>query len=255
VTRLSAHGLEVTIAGKTVCRDLDLDLEPGQCWGLLGVNGVGKTTLLHTLAGLRPPAAGQLLLDDAAMATLPRRHIAQQLGLLQQEDVDAFPATVLETALLGRHPYLGRWQWETAADEARATAALAQVGLAGLEQRRVDTLSGGERRRLALATLLTQDPRWFLLDEPTNHLDPHHQLSLLALLTAQVRDAGRGLLMILHDVNLATRFCDHVILLFGEGEARCGPVAEVLDTTTLERLYGHPMLALAGPNGPVYLPR
>jgi iron complex transport system ATP-binding protein len=255
VTSLGTRGLSVNIGGKTVCRDLNVELQTGQCWGLLGINGVGKTTLLHTLAGLRPPAAGQVLLDEQDLKALPRKHIAQHIGLLQQEDHDAFPATVLESVLLGRHPHLGRWQWETAGDHAHAHDALAQVGLTGFEQRQVATLSGGERRRLGLATLLTQDPQWFLLDEPTNHLDPHYQLTLLDLLVQLVRKEGRGLLMILHDINLATRFCDHVMLLFGEGEACCGPIEDVLDAATLGRLYGHPMVEVEGPNGPVYLPR
>jgi iron complex transport system ATP-binding protein len=255
MTSLSARNLTVSIGGKTVCRDLDIELRTGQCWGLLGINGVGKTTLLHTLAGLRPPAAGQVLLDEQDIKALPRKHIASHIGLLQQEDHDAFPATVLETVLLGRHPHLGRWQWETTDDHTRATQALAHVGLTGFEQRQVDTLSGGERRRLGLATLLTQDPQWFLLDEPTNHLDPHYQLTLLDLLVQRVRNEERGLFMILHDVNLAVRFCDYVILLFGEGEACCGPIEEVLDAATLGRLYGHPMMAVEGPSGVVYLPR
>jgi len=162
---------------------------------------------------------------------------------------------VLETALAGRHPHLGRWQWESATDITIAETALARVGLAGLEQRALDTLSGGERRRLSLASLITQDPALLLLDEPTNHLDPHQQIHLLQLLAEQAHAGARGLLMILHDANLASRFCDHCLLLFGAGESLAGPTGSVLTGDNLARLYGHPMAVLAGPHGAVFVPR
>ncbi len=252
---LSTRGLAVAIGGKPVCNDLELAIHAGQCWALLGINGVGKTTLLHTLAGLRAPTAGRVLLNAQPIDGLPRRQVARQLGLLLQEEGDAFPGTVLETALSGRHPHLGRWQWESAEDITLAEQALAQVGLDGLASRQIDTLSGGERRRLSLATLLCQQPQLFLLDEPVNHLDLHQQISLLKLLVGLARDEAKGLLMILHDVNLASRFCDHALLLFGGGETLRGTTQSVLTAENLERLYGHPLITLAGPDGPVYLPR
>lgn len=253
---LQTEALTVEIGGKTVCRQLDMSIRAGQRWGLLGINGVGKTTLLHTLAGLRAPAQGTIRLNDTLLSELPRRAIAQHIGVLLQDDDDVFPGTVLETVLTGRHPWLGQWQWEGDNDRALALAALHDVGLDGLEQRQVNSLSGGERRRLALATLFTQNPRLFLLDEPTNHLDPHHQISLLDLLDQRVTDAtdGQASLMILHDINLASRFCDHLMLLFGEGKLLHGPSDEVLNTDTLTRLYGHPVIAVAGPDGAVFLP-
>ena len=254
---LKTEGLTVEIGGKKVCRQLDVTISAGQRWGLLGINGVGKTTLLHTLAGLRPPAQGEIRLGETSLlCDVPRRRIAQHIGVLLQDDSEAFPGTVLETVLTGRHPWLDRWQWEGEEDRAVARAALRDVGLEGLESRQVNTLSGGERRRLALATLFAQDPTLFLLDEPTNHLDPHHQIGLLELLDQRVVDAenGRASLMILHDINLATRFCDHLMLLFGEGEVHCGTAEVILTTDNLTRLYGHPVIAVDGPNGAVFLP-
>lgn len=255
---LQTKALTVEIGGKTLCQGLNFYINAGQRWGLLGVNGVGKTTLLHTLAGLRAPAQGEVLLSGKALIDLPRRHIARHIGVLLQDDDDAFPGTVMETVLTGRHPWLGQWQWEGKSDRALALAALKDVGLDGLEQRQVNTLSGGERRRLALATLFTQDPQLFLLDEPTNHLDPHHQIELLSLLSQRATHSKRASLMILHDINLATRFCDHLLLLFGDGETKgevlSGPTNEVLNTHTLSRLYGHPVISVEGPNGPVFLP-
>jgi len=253
---LQTKMLTVEIGSKTVCRQLDMTICAGQRWGLLGVNGVGKTTLLHTLAGLRAPVQGEIRLDETLLTELPRRTIAQKIGVLLQTDDDAFPGTVIDTVLSGRHPWLGQWQWEGENDRMLALAALGDVALDGFEQRQVNTLSGGERRRLALATLFTQNPRLFLLDEPTNHLDPHHQVSLLDLLNQRMADAtnGRASVMILHDINLTTRFCDHLMLLFGEGEVLCGPAEDILTIETLTRLYGHPVIAVEGPNGPVFLP-
>lgn len=238
---LSVDGLTVEIGGKLVCRQLSFSLLPGQCWGLLGANGAGKTTLLHTLAGLRRPQAGEIRLLGEPLAAIPRRQRAQLLGLLPQDSQDPLPATVLETALIGRHPYLHAWQWESAGDLAAARAVLAAVELLHAEQRQVNTLSGGERRRLALATLLLQAPRLQLLDEPANHLDLRHQLSLLELLRRRAVAAGGALLLSLHDLNLAARFCDHLLLLFGDGETLAAPVAEALTPDNLHRLYGHPV--------------
>ncbi|MDX1251434.1 MAG: ABC transporter ATP-binding protein [Gammaproteobacteria bacterium] len=238
---LQTRGLEVAIAGKCICRGFDLAIERGQCWGMLGRNGIGKTTLLHTLAGLRAPLAGATLLEGVTLDTLPRRRIAQSIGVLFQHSEDPFPGTVLETVLIGRHPYLAAWQWEGAEDRRRAQQALAAVGMEEMMDRQVATLSGGERQRLAIATLLIQEPRLMLLDEPANHLDLHHQIAILDLLAGQVRDEGRALLMIGHDLNLTARYCDHALLLFGEGETLCGEVAEVLTESHLERLYGHPI--------------
>ena len=155
---------------------------------------------------------------------------------------------------MGRHPWLGRWQREKDSDYALAQEALTEVGLADFDQRQINTLSGGERQRVNMATLLTQNPSLYLLDEPTNHLDPHHQIELLTLLNQRITETERALLMILHDINLATRFCNHLILLFGNGETLCGPVEKILNIEILTRLYGHPVIAVKGPNGPVYLP-
>ncbi len=251
---LACQNLTVSVAGKPVCGALNLMLTPGRRLAILGGNGVGKTTLLHTLAGLHPPAAGQVLLDGRSLAELPRARVARRLGLLPQDHEDAFPATVLETALIGRHAHLSRWGWESAQDLAEARSALAEVGLAGLEERAVQSLSGGERRRLGLATLLTQDPALWLLDEPTNHLDLAHQIRLLERLAERVAAQGRAWVMVTHDPSLAARFCDRALLLFGAGETLEGRCQELLSEAHLSRLYGYPLRRLEGPRGPVFAP-
>ncbi|WJW75146.1 ABC transporter ATP-binding protein [Thiohalobacter sp. IOR34] len=247
MSHLECLGLGVEIGGKWICRDTDLAFAPGQCWALLGRNGSGKTTLLHTLAGLRPPAAGEVRLDSRPLAVWPRRPLAQRLGLLLQDSHDAFPATVMETALMGRHPHLSNWGWETAADRAIARRSLARLGLEEMAKREVHSLSGGERRRLALATLLTQDPQLLLLDEPTNHLDLAHQIQCLRLFR-ELAAEGRTVLMVLHDINLAARFADHVLLLDG-GRIETGPLEALFDAERLGRVFGHPLRAIETGDG------
>jgi iron complex transport system ATP-binding protein len=237
MTLLAARQLAIGIGDKTLYRDLDFRLQAGECWALLGGNGAGKTTLLHTLAGLRPALAGRIELESRPLADWSPRALACIRGVLFQDSQDTFPATVLETALTGRHPYLRFWEFETDVDRDIVRAALAAVDLAELAQRPVNTLSGGERRRLALATLLVQNPQLLLLDEPTNHLDLHYQVRLLDLLCERTRERDGGLLISLHDVNLALRFCSHALLLFGDGEILAGPVTEVITREQLERLY------------------
>jgi iron complex transport system ATP-binding protein len=165
---LACRGLTLAVPGRTLCRDVAFEVHAGECWVILGPNGAGKTTLLQTLAGLRPPAAGAILLGDRPIAEYAPRGRAQRLGFLPQDTVDAFPATALEIALGGRHPHIPRWHPESAADVRQARAALTAVGMSEAALRDVQTLSGGERRRVALAMLLAQDPEVMLLDEPTN---------------------------------------------------------------------------------------
>lgn len=251
---LETKALSVSIGGKQVCRALNLALQAGERWGLLGLNGVGKTSLLHTLGGIRPSDAGEVLLDGTSLTATPRRQVAQRLGVLFQDSDEAFPSSVMEAALIGRHPHLHAWEWEGAQDEAIARAALQAVGLAGFEARSTATLSGGERRRLALAALLVQDPQLLLLDEPVNHLDVHHQIAALDLLTKLAREQNKTLAMVLHDVNLAVRYCDKVLLLFGNGETLQGATRELLTEANLQRLYHHPMRRVPTDAGDFFYP-
>lgn len=234
---LSCVDLEVCVADRTLVRQLTLAIRRGSMTCVLGRNGAGKTLTLHTLCGLRAPSAGSLQFDGRPLDDWPRRRLAQQLGLLSQTSEDPFPSSVLDTTLIGRHPHIGLWQWESETDRAIARVALQSVDMETLETREIDTLSGGERRRVAIATLLAQDPELMLLDEPINHLDPQHQIDVLRLLRARA-DAGRAVVMSLHDIGLATRFCDQALLLFGNGEWLHGPAQQVLNEATISRLYG-----------------
>jgi len=251
---LKTQNLDVFINDRHVCEKLNLVINPGDIYGLIGINGIGKTTLLHTLAGLRKPTRGKIFFNNQDIATLSRRTIAQNIGVLLQNDTQSFPSTVIDTALIGRHPFLRSWQWETQEDNKLACQALSQVDLTDMATRMTNTLSGGENRRLNLATLLTQNPRLYLLDEPSNHLDLRHQISVLNMLSEKIKIENRAAIMILHDLNLVQRYCTHALLLFGAGETLTGPTNIVLTTETLSRLFNHPTIRIESENGPVFLP-
>lgn len=237
-TLLRAEGLRLEAGPRILVDDLQLAVRPGEVWALLGPNGSGKSTLLHTLAGLLPPAAGRLWLAERPLAAWSPGEAACLRGLLPQVLGDAFGAPVLDTVLIGRHPHLARWAWETPQDVAIACAALAAVDLAGFEARDVLTLSGGERQRVGLAALLAQDPLLLLLDEPLAHLDLHHQVAVLEHLRQRARGSNKAVLLALHDLNLAHRFATHALVLSPQGH-RAGPVAEVMTEAALGAAYGH----------------
>ncbi len=251
---LSTRRLSISIGGKDVCRDLDLDVRPGEAWAILGMNGVGKTTLLHTLAGLRAPTSGEVLLGERPLHSLPRKAVAQQMGLMLQDTEAVFPLSVRDAVLEGRHPFLHRFHWESPEDEALAARVLEELGIAAFAERPLQTLSGGEKRLVAAATLFVQDPAILMLDEPNSHLDLYQQLHVLERVIERVRQRGRSALLILHDVNLAARYCDHALLLNGNAAVACGPLGEVLDERSIEKAFRHPVTRLAGPAGPHFVP-
>ncbi len=236
----SCRDLRIGVAGRVLVDALDIDVARGELIAVLGQNGSGKSLTMHTLAGLRVADTGTVKLNGLDVAAADRRETAKYLALLPQHVDDIFPATVLDTALIGRHPHIGRLNWESEADIEFALAALSSVDLEGLASRDVMTLSGGERRRLAIAQVLTQQPQLFLLDEPTNHLDPQHQLEALRLFREKADD-GAAVIASLHDVNLAVRFADRCLLLYGDGRWDLGPTIDILDTRRLSSLYATAM--------------
>jgi iron complex transport system ATP-binding protein len=238
---LAAQALTVSIGETSVCRDLHFSVRPGERLAILGRNGAGKSTLLSVLAGLRDADTGEVTLSGDSYATCGPREAAKRRGWLPQRHSDAFASTVLETALTGRHPHLGRWDWEGRRDAEIARGALKAVGLGELESRDVQTLSGGERQRLSIATLLTQGPPLYLLDEPLAHLDLNHQIAVLDLFAGAARDCGAGVIMVLHEPGLADRYCDRALLLYGDGRHEMGPCREILSADRLAALYGHPL--------------
>ena len=251
---LELQNLNLSIANKHVCNNLSLQFDAGQRWGILGRNGVGKTTLLHTLCQLRQRYSGKILLNDEDISLLKRKVIAQQIGIQLQHIEDPFPATVLQTVLDGRHPFISNWQWESQHDIDKANAALDIVGLSELSDREVNQLSGGERQRVSLATLITQDPSILLLDEPNSHLDLNYQVKLLDYFVNYAENHQRILIMNLHDINLAKRYCTHILLLAGNGQFHHGEADHILTDENLTDTFNHPIKSIITDNHSLFYP-
>jgi iron complex transport system ATP-binding protein len=250
---LAARGLALAVPGRTLVKDLDLRLEPGQCWALLGRNGAGKSTLLLALAGLARPASGAVLLDETPLEGRARREVARRIGILLQQDADEFWGSVFEFVLLGRLPHgIGPFGSDPEG-VAQARAAIDAVDLLDHANQPYRTLSGGERQRARIAQLLVQSPEYLLLDEPLSHLDLKHQLELMQLLAGLAR-AGRTVIMALHEPLWAARFCDTALLMYDSGAFRHGAVHDVLNQENLETLYRCRLEAVVSSDVPLYFP-
>ena len=251
---LEASSLNVDIAGNSVCQDLNLSVLPGETWGILGVNGVGKTTLLHTLGGLRAADKGEIIYEGNPIETLTTRERAKHRAILFQDKTDPFPATVIESVLIGRHPHIDKWQWESDKDINIAKQAMEQFELTGKENQLVNTLSGGERQRVAIATLLSQQTKLLLLDEPGNHLDLKNQMKTMEVFSQLVKQTSIAAVMILHDLNMAARFCNNVLMLLGDGKTVQGKSEELLNPEMLQELYGYPIEKIQHAGNAVFVP-
>ena len=251
---LQLEQLNLELGGKVLCRGLDLEIAGNESWALLGRNGAGKTTLLHSILGLHPVQQGQVRVHGTRLADTSRRELSCRVGMLFQEGVDVLPATVMETVMLGRYPHSRSWLSDDQADVEIARAALAELDLESFAERQLDTLSGGERQRLALAMLIAQQPELYLLDEPSNHLDVAFQTRLLGLLQNKLKDQGASMLMATHDINLAARFCDHILLMLNDGEYVAGPADDVLTEHNLSQAYHCRVKSVQGPDMTLYYP-
>lgn len=233
---------------RTLLHPLDLRIEHGRMIGLIGHNGSGKSTLLKLLARQLQPSAGQLRLDGRPLAQWKDRDFARQVAYLPQQLPAADGLTVRELVAFGRYPWhgaLGRFGSE---DREQVERALALTHTEAFAERMVDRLSGGERQRVWLAMLLAQNSRYLLLDEPTSALDIAHQVEVLALVHELSQRLDLGVLVVLHDINMAARYCDQLIALHGGRLLVQGTPAELMNSSTLEAIYGVPMAVLPHPS-------
>lgn len=207
---------------KCLVDHLEMTVEPRQCWFVYGRNGVGKTTLLKTMAGLQKPDSGDIVLDDLVLVEWQARALARKRAYLPQVQGDTFGFTVMETVLAARFPYQTGYLGDSVDDIGKAVSALERLEVFHLADRDIRTLSGGERQRVAVASILAQDTPLMLLDEPASALDLSHQASLMGLIRELCREQNKAVVMIVHDLNMAWDVASHVLLLHGNGRWEAG---------------------------------
>jgi iron complex transport system ATP-binding protein len=221
-----------------VLEDFSLEVREGEILGIIGPNGSGKTSLLKLMAGLLRPQAGRIILGDQELAQLTPRALARRTAVVPQENHVLFPFTVAEIVLMGRFVHQNGWGWESAEDLRIARAVIRLMDLESVAQRTFQELSGGERQRTIIARALAQQAPILLLDEPTAYLDIKHQLEIYATLRRLNQDRGVTIVVVSHDLNLASQYC-HRLLLLHEGRAfRTGSPTEVLTVEHLKIVYG-----------------
>ncbi len=221
-----------------VLRDVSLDLHRGCCYGILGPNGSGKTTLLDLLSGLLLPQSGRIEFNGRALQAWPKKQLAQMLALVPQDFMVRFGFSVREVVEMGLHPRLHRFAGLSEHDQALIEEALAVTGIENMADRPVTRLSGGEKQRVAVARALAQQPEVLLLDEATSNLDIHHSLEILHLIRQRFEQQGMQVIAVMHDLNLASFFCDRLIFLKQGRIVSQGPTDAVLTPETIAKVYG-----------------
>jgi iron complex transport system ATP-binding protein len=234
---LRALGLGLGYGDVSVVTDLDLIVPPGRITAVVGANACGKSTLLRALARLLAPKTGAVHLDGKALQSFPTRELAQRLGILPQSPVAPEGLTVLDLVNRGRSPHQTWWRQWSKADERAVYAALAATDITDLADRAVDELSGGQRQRAWIAMAVAQGTRVLLLDEPTTYLDLAHQIDVLDLIVDLNRLEGRTIVMVLHDLNQACRYADHVVAMKAGRIVAEGPPGEVITAETVEDVF------------------
>ena len=250
MSRLSAHDIRVRLGARDAVDGVSAEFQAGTVTAILGPNGAGKSTLLACLAGLRKPQGGQVRLDEADLLAMAPRARARRIGFIPQTPEVAWAVEARILVGLGRTPFIGS-SGLSAEDAAAIDRAMAAAGVADLADRDVTTLSGGERGRVLIARALAGDPQWLLADEPLTGLDPGHQLDAGDLFRRLAHQEGRGVIVTLHDLSLAARIADRVIVMAAGKLLADGPPGEALSPAVMQSAYGVRAQVTAGAGGPL----
>lgn len=253
---LTIENLTLGYGNRNVIEKLDLTIPPGQVTAIVGANACGKSTLLRSMSRLLAPRTGRVVLDGKEVHRTPAKQLARTLGLLPQSPIAPEGITVADLVGRGRHPHQGmfaRWSKE---DDSAVAEALDATETAALADRPVDELSGGQRQRVWIAMALAQHTDLLLLDEPTTFLDVSHQIEVLDLLTDLNQQRGTTIVMVLHDLNMAARYSDHLIALADGTLHAAGKPAEVLTEDTVRAVFGLESQVITDPTSgkPLMLP-
>jgi len=254
---LDAADLEFSYDGHCVLKDVNLQMTQGEVLVLIGPNGAGKSTLIKLAAGLLHPSSGSVKLFGRHPLDWRKRDLARKLAMVSQNAYLPPTYSVWESTLMGRTPYLGFLGMARDHDRQVTRSSLECVGIAHLADRLVGELSGGERQRVVLARAFAQEPSCLLLDEPTTHLDMHHQVAILSLVRGLAKQKGTAVLIVLHDLNLASTFADRIVLLINGRVITQGRPSEVISHKQLSAIYGDSIIVFPRPddnNRPAVLP-
>jgi ABC-type cobalamin/Fe3+-siderophores transport system ATPase subunit len=256
-TRVRADGLRVGYGDRMVLDGIDLRLPDGAITAIVGPNGCGKSTLLRSVGRVLSPAAGAVLLDGRPVHTMSTRHVARAMGLLPQSNVVPEQLTVRDLVERGRFPHRGAFSRWTSTDQAAVDEALAVTGTAELTDRVVDELSGGQRQRAWIAMVLAQQTPILLLDEPTTYLDLAHRLEVLRLLRSLNNTRAVTVAMVLHDLDEACRYADHLVAMYDGAIIAEGPPSDVVTPDLVQRVFGVECLTIPDPvtGTPLVIPR